>query len=153
MAEAHGLGVMTYSPLGGGLLTGKYRRGEQGRLSTRPTHDDDPDAMRRGGVVDALLEVAEELGASPTAVSLAWLRRRAATSATAIVPIVGPRSPEHLASYLAALDIELHPTQHQRLEAAGTPRLGAPHDDVAAALDSGVDGDRALLRSAPAPVP
>ncbi len=145
MADAHGLGVVLYSPLAGGLLTGKYRRGERGRLSARGDVARDDESERRGRVVDAVLGVADEVGASPVAVSLAWLRGRAAAAGTSMIPIVGPRTPAHLAEYLGALDVELDAEHRQRLTDAGAIRLGAPHEDVTAALSSGMDGDRALL--------
>ena len=143
MAEAHGLGVVLYSPLAGGLLTGKYRRGESGRLSARSVEG--ADAGRRERVLDAVLGVADEIGASPVGVSLAWVRGRAATAGTPMVPIVGPRTPSHLTEYLKALDIDLSPGHLQRLAVAGAIDLGSPHLDVIASLSHGVDGDRALL--------
>ncbi|HTW13903.1 MAG TPA: aldo/keto reductase [Nocardioides sp.] len=143
MAQAHGLGVLLYSPLAGGLLTGKYRHGEQGRLSARRT-DVEGDA-RRTAVLDAVLAVAEDLGTSPVQVSLAWLRRRATLASTPMIPIVGPRTPEHLEAYLRSLDLDLGEEQYQRLDEVSAVRLGAPHEDVAAALDHGFDGDRSLL--------
>lgn len=143
MAQAHGLGVVLYSPLAGGLLTGKYRQGEQGRLSARG-----PDVERdahRTRVVDAVLAVADELGTSPVQVSLAWVRRRASLASTALIPIVGPRTPAHLEEYLRSLDLELGDEHYQRLDQVSAVRLGTPHEDVAAALDHGLDGDRRLL--------
>ncbi|MET8471757.1 aldo/keto reductase [Streptomyces sp. NPDC006422] len=142
MAEAHGLGVVLYSPLAGGLLTGKYRRGEQGRLSARPDAEGDE---RRTAVLDAVLAVAEETGTGPVQVALAWLRERAARSGTSMTPIVGPRTPAHLATYLDALTVELAPHHHEKLDAASAIRLGAPYEDVSAALAHGIDGDRTLL--------
>ncbi|MGW2340462.1 aldo/keto reductase [Streptomyces sp. NPDC001661] len=149
MAEAHGLGVLLYSPLAGGLLTGKYRRGEQGRLSARGTGEGDG---QRTAVLDAVLAVAEELGTGPVQVALAWLRERAARSSTSLLPIVGPRTPAHLAGYLDALNVELAPDHYEKLDKVSAIRLGAPHEDVAAALAHGVDGDRSLLDGPPVPV-
>ncbi|MET8995841.1 aldo/keto reductase [Amycolatopsis sp. NPDC004169] len=146
MAEAHGLGVVLYSPLAGGLLTGKYRRGEQGRLSGRA-----PDAGR-SAVLDAVLDVAGKTGTGPVQVALAWLRRRAAEARTSMVPIVGPRTPAHLQGYLAALDVELADEHHRWLTEVGAVPLGTPHDDVAAALAHGLDGDRSLLETPAVPV-
>jgi aryl-alcohol dehydrogenase-like predicted oxidoreductase len=143
MAEAHGLGVVLYSPLAGGLLTGKYRRGESGRLSARDS--DGEDTERRERLVDAVLGIADATGASPIGVSLAWLRGRAAVAGTAMIPIVGPRTPAHLGEYLGALDVELGAEHQRQLSEAGAIRFGAPHEDVAAALGRGMDGDRALL--------
>ena len=63
MAEAHGLGVLLYSPLAGGLLTGKYRRGEQGRLTTRGASGEA--TTQRTAVLDAVLAIADELETTP----------------------------------------------------------------------------------------
>ena len=143
MAQAHGLGVVLYSPLAGGLLTGKYRTGEQGRLSARGP-DIEADAQKTA-VVDAVLAVADEIGSSPVQVALAWLRRRGALAPTAMIPIVGPRTPAHLEEYLRSLGLELDDQHYQHLDEVSAVRLGAPHDDVSAALANGFDGDRSML--------
>ena len=150
MAQAHGLGVVLYSPLAGGLLTGKYRQGEKGRLSARG--DAVEGSPQRAAVVDAVLGIADETGTSAVQVSLAWLRRRAALARTALIPIVGPRSPAHLQEYLRSLDLELGEQHYQRLDEVSAVRLGTPHEDVAAALSHGLDGDRTLLKTRPVPV-
>lgn len=147
MARAHGLGVVLYSPLAGGLLTGKYRHGEQGRLSARGTA-----ATEAAAVVDVVLAVAEEIGTGPVQVALAWLRHRAARAGTSMIPIVGPRTPAHLEGYLDALTVELSEKQSRSLDEAGEIRLGTPHEDVAAALAHGADGDRSLLDAPLVPV-
>ncbi|WP_327668491.1 MULTISPECIES: aldo/keto reductase [unclassified Streptomyces] len=154
MAAAHGLGVVLYSPLAGGLLTGKYRQGEQGRLSARAAADGTvgEGGDQRTAVLDAVLAVAEELGTGPVQVALAWLRRRAARAGTSLVPIVGPRTPAHLEGYLDALNVELAPHHYQKLDEVSAIRLGAPHEDVAAALAHGADGDRSLLDAPLIPV-
>ncbi len=150
MTEAHGLGTLLYSPLAGGLLTGKYRRGETGRLSARG--DAVEGTAQRTAVVDAVLEVAEETGSSATQVSLAWLRGRAALAATALIPIVGPRSLPQLEEYLGALDLRLDEKHERRLDEVSAIRLGTPHEDVAAALSHGFDGDRGLVEAPVVPV-
>lgn len=150
MAQAHGLGVMLYSPLAGGLLTGKYRQGGKGRLSARG--DAIEGSPQRTAVVDAVLATADETGSSAVQVSLAWLRRRAALARTALIPIVGPRSLVHLQEYLRSLDLELGEQHYQRLDEVSAVRLGTPHEDVAAALSHGFDGDRTLLKAPPVPV-
>ena len=149
MAQAYGLGVVLYSPLAGGLLTGKYRRGERGRLGAGPVGED---GAQRTAVLDAVLAVADEIGTGPVQVALAWLRRRAARARTSMIPIVGPRTPAHLAEYLDALTVELDPEHDRVLDEAGAIRFGAPYDDVATALTHGVDGDRSLLDDPPIPV-
>ena len=149
MAQAHGLGVVAYSPLAGGLLTGKYRRGDRGRLGTRAT---EADSGQRAGVLDTVLTIAEELDTGPVHIALAWLRDRAAQSATSMVPIVGPRTTTHLQGYLEALEVMLDPDHLRRLNEVSAIPPGAPHADVAAALAHGVDGDRELLDSPYAPI-
>jgi hypothetical protein len=151
MAEACGLGVVVYSPLAGGLLTGKYRRGEQGRLTTGGAGGEA--ATQRTAVLDAGLAIADELGTTPARVSLAWLRRRAADAQTSMTPIVGPRTPAHLKEYLGALEVELGDQHYQRLAEVSAIQLGAPHEDVASALSHGADGNRRLLdpRASPGP--
>ncbi|HEY0934967.1 MAG TPA: aldo/keto reductase [Trebonia sp.] len=143
MAEAHGLGVVMYSPLAGGLLTGKYRRGEPGRLSARGAPAEP--SGTRAAVLDAVLAIAAELETSPVQVSLAWLRRRAARARTAMIPIVGPRTPAHLQEYLRARELHLGEDHYRQLDKVSAVSLGTPHEDVAAALSHGLDGDRSLL--------
>ncbi|GHF54910.1 aryl-alcohol dehydrogenase-like predicted oxidoreductase [Amycolatopsis bartoniae] len=151
MAQAHGLGVVLYSPLAGGLLTGKYRRGGQGRLSARAATTA-VESGQRTAVLDAVLAVAEETGTGPVQVALAWLRRRAARATTSMIPVVGPRTPAHLEGYLDALDVELNEEHYRLLDEASAIRLGTPHEDVAAALAHGIDGDRSLLDAPIVPV-
>ena len=150
MAQAHGLGVALYSPLAGGLLTGKYRQGEQGRLSARG--DAIEATAQRTAVVDAVLAIADEVEVSAVQVALAWLRRRAALAQTALIPIVGPRTLTHLKEYLESLHLELGDQHYQHLDKISAVRLGTPHEDVAAALSHGFDGDRTLLEPPPVPV-
>ncbi len=152
MAEAHGLGLLLYSPLAGGLLTGKYRQGQQGRLSARGPVEALEGTAQRTAVVDAVLAVAAETGAGAVQVALAWLRRRAALARTALVPIVGPRSASQLEEYLKALDLELTDAQYRQLDDVSAVTLGAPYEDVAAALTGGLDGDRSRLGELPVPV-
>lgn len=150
MAQAHGLGVVLYSPLAGGLLTGKYRQGGNGRLTARG--DAIEGTAQRTAIVDAVLATADDLGVSAVQVSLAWLRRRAAVAPTALVPIVGPRTPAQLEEYLKSLHVELSDQHYRTLDEVSAVRPGTPHEDVTAALDHGFDGDRTLLDSPPVPV-
>ncbi|MCB5188891.1 aldo/keto reductase [Methylobacillus caricis] len=122
MAEALGLGMVGWSPLAGGLLTGKYRRGEEGRATTfkRLIHAEDD--VRKKGIVDVLLEIAAELAVTPGEVALAWMSSRG------VLPIIGPRTREQLAENLAATEISLNDSQLTRLTAASAIPLGFPHD-------------------------
>jgi aryl-alcohol dehydrogenase-like predicted oxidoreductase len=142
MAEAHGLGVLIYSPLAGGLLTGKYRQGETGRLSTRGSTT----TAQQDAVLDIVLAIAAEREVGPVQVALAWLRERSNRSATALIPIVGARTPAQLDAYLRALDLDLTPEQYQKLDDVSAVVLGTPHEDVLGAIQHGLDGDRSVFR-------
>jgi aryl-alcohol dehydrogenase-like predicted oxidoreductase len=99
-----------------------------------------------------VLAVAKEAGTGPVQVALAWLRHRAAAVRTSMIPIVGPRTPAHMDGYLDALNVELSQEQCRLLDEVSAIRLGTPHEDVAAALAHGTDGDRSLLDAPPVPV-
>ncbi len=127
MAEGLGLGGALWSPLGGGLLTGKYRTSSAGRLTDlgRVIHVED--TGRKTTVVDTVLKTAAELGVSPARVATAWVRERARRSSTALVPIIGPRTVAQLDDYLAALDVHLDDEQYRHLEEVSRVELGQPH--------------------------
>jgi aryl-alcohol dehydrogenase-like predicted oxidoreductase len=110
-AQRHGLGSIVYSPLGGGVLTGKYRRGEQPapgtRFGRRASAGWAATALteRNFEIVGAVEKGAAELGTTPTAVALAWVRsRRGVTSV-----IIGPRTLQQLEENLPGFDLELPP--------------------------------------------
>jgi aryl-alcohol dehydrogenase-like predicted oxidoreductase len=109
MAESLGLGAALWSPLGGGLLTGKYRRSDEGRLTDLKAVIHTESTQQKTAVVDTVLAVAEESGATPAQVSVAWVRERAAQASTSFVPIIGPRNLTQLDDYLSALDVQLTP--------------------------------------------
>lgn len=153
MAQAHGLGVLVYSPLAGGLLTGKYRRGEQGRLNTQPGGTPiDEGTEQRTAVLDTVLSLGDQVGTGPVQIALAWLRQHAARARASMIPILGPRTPAHLQDYLNALDVELTEEQYRLLDEVSAVRLGAPHEDVAGALAHGIDGDRSVVDEPALPV-
>lgn len=122
MAHALGLGALAWSPLGGGLLTGKYRRGEVGRATQLGVLIHQEDDARKAGVLDALQTVAEETGSNPGRVAIAWVM------AQGVTPILGPKSLVQLDDNLGAVDLSLSEAQLERLSAAGAPSLGFPHD-------------------------
>jgi len=101
MAEAFGLGVMGYSPLAGGLLTGKYRKGETGRATEFKGSIAHQDEGRSAAVINAVLAISDEIGANPGQVAIAWAIARG------VLPIVGPRTPVQLRDNLAAATLEL----------------------------------------------
>lgn len=141
MAEALGLGAALWSPLGGGLLTGKYRAGTtEGRLSGLGTLVRTESSPRETAILDALQAVATELEASPTQVAIAWLRERAARSSTSLIPILGPRTREQLDATLGALQLAPSAEQLARLEAASAIAPGTPHEQIAGQLPATLGG-------------
>ncbi|MGW6755861.1 aldo/keto reductase [Streptomyces sp. NPDC055006] len=151
MAESLGLGAALWSPLGGGLLTGKYRRSTEGRLTDLGAVIHTESTDQKTAIIDAVLAIAEETGVTPAQVAVAWVRERAARSATSLVPIIGPRNLTQLDSYLGALDVQLTPQQFARLTDVSAVPLGAPHEVIAASL-SGIQGGESSRVIAPAPV-
>jgi len=118
LCAGRGLGFTPFSPLGGGWLAGKYRRGKAAppgsRMTMRPEpylHRLDDDSVWRG--LDGLAAAAGERGTTPAALALAWLL--ADPRVTAVV--VGPRRPAHLDPALAALAAPL--SERERAELAG----------------------------------
>ncbi|WP_123027898.1 aldo/keto reductase [Mycolicibacterium stellerae] len=151
MAESLGLGAALWSPLGGGLLSGKYRSGSKGRLTDwkRLVHTEDEPT--KAATVDAVLAVADEIGVPAAQVAVAWLLERAARSTTALVPVIGPRTVEQTDSYLAALDVRLDDKQYLRLDQISRVPMGAPFDQLASEALIPLGGDAAVL--APARIP
>jgi aryl-alcohol dehydrogenase-like predicted oxidoreductase len=141
MAESLGLAVALWSPLGGGFLTGKYRLSDEGRLKTRLgvlVHTEK--TSRETAILDAVLAVAQEAGASPTEIAIAWLLHKAAKSTTSLIPILGSRTREQLDATLGALDVKLSADQIARLDTASATALGTPHEQInssAAAIAGG----------------
>ncbi|MFE7036357.1 aldo/keto reductase [Streptomyces sp. NPDC057621] len=127
MAEALGLAVNLWSPLSGGLLTGKYRNGGEGRATDPSRFVTAESTRQRTAVIDAVLAVAEETGASAAQVSMAWLRERGTRSAATLVPIVGPRTLTQLDDYLGALEVTLTDEQYTRLGEVSAVEPGVPH--------------------------
>jgi aryl-alcohol dehydrogenase-like predicted oxidoreductase len=130
-ATRHGMAVIVWSPLGGGMLTGKYAKDrvppDDGRLS----QGDDMEAQgmrmltftdRNYAVVDEVQAVAGELGTTATAVSLAWLLRRPGITSL----IIGPRTQDQLADNLAGFDLDLPRESSRRLSAVSRPPVSYP---------------------------
>lgn len=122
MAEAYGLGVMAWSPLAGGLLTGKYRKGESGRATVIKGSIPYEGAAVSDAVLDELFAIAEITASEPGHVALAWLK------AKGVIPVLGPRSCEQLENNLKAAALNLTKEQIGRLDSASSISLGFPHD-------------------------
>jgi aryl-alcohol dehydrogenase-like predicted oxidoreductase len=149
MAESLGVGAALWSPLGGGLLTGKYRSGTEGRLTdwNRLVHKEDHPVKSRA--VDAVLAAAKELDVPAAQVAVAWLLERARRSSTGVVPVIGPRSTAQLESYLAAATVDLGDEIYTRLDEASRIDLGEPHNKLAAEQQLTLGGDTSGFRSHP----
>ncbi|HEY5833858.1 aldo/keto reductase [Streptomyces sp.] len=145
MAESLGLGTALWSPLGGGLLTGKYRGSAEGRLSDLNILVHTENSDQKTAIVDTVLAIAEETGATPAQVSVAWINERAARAATSHIPIIGPRKLSQLDDYLGALDVVLTPEQYARLSEVSAVPLGVPHEASAGVRDAVQGGDASLF--------
>ena len=112
MALSEGMAVAPYSPLGGGLLTGKYQAGGTGRLSTNERY-----ATRYGQpwmheTAAALTKIAAEMGVAPATLAVAWASKNPAVTA----PIISARNTEQLAPSLAAQTLALSDEAYARIE-------------------------------------
>jgi aryl-alcohol dehydrogenase-like predicted oxidoreductase len=109
VAEQYGMGVLPWSPLAGGWLTGGYRKGaelpESKRRKRMPARFDieHPDNQRKLDAADALAELADEAGLSLIHLALAFVLQHPAVTA----PIIGPRTLEHLQSQIGATEVAL----------------------------------------------
>jgi aryl-alcohol dehydrogenase-like predicted oxidoreductase len=127
-----GLGLIPWSPLAGGMLTGKYTPGEEPQQGTRFAAPGPFQQIwrtrslseRNHAIVAVVLREAAALGVSPVALSLAWNLSRP----NVVAPIIGPRSPAQLADNLAALNVEIPGETVARIDAASEPHLPYPHD-------------------------
>jgi aryl-alcohol dehydrogenase-like predicted oxidoreductase len=141
MAEALGLAVNLWSPLSGGLLTGKYRNGGAGR-ATDPSRFVPPESTdQRTAVIDEVLAIAQETGANAAQVSMAWLRERGERSAATVIPIVGPRTLAQLDDYLGALEVTLTNDQYERLDKVSAVEPGVPHSINSSIRENLLGGD------------
>jgi aryl-alcohol dehydrogenase-like predicted oxidoreductase len=142
----HGVGMLVWSPLAGGLLSGKYRRGQDGPAGARHLTDwNEPpvrDEEQTYDVIEAAVEVGAAHGVSAAQVALAWLLGRPGVSSL----VVGARTDEQLADNLAAAQLELSAEERARLDALSAPPLIYPHwHQAKTAVDRLGPADRAWL--------
>jgi aryl-alcohol dehydrogenase-like predicted oxidoreductase len=146
IAVDQGVGILVWSPLAGGLLSGKYRRGVEGPAGARQLTDwDEPpvrDQDQLYDVVDMLVEIGESHGVSAAQVAIAWLLTRPGI----VSVIVGARTDEQLADNLGAAELALSQDEIDRLEAVSRPPLIYPHwHQAKTAADRLSAADLALL--------
>ncbi|SEL65372.1 aldo/keto reductase [Haloferax larsenii] len=128
VCEGEDIGVIPWSPLAGGFLTGKYERDSEVPADTRADTDDytsDRFTDENWAVLDEIRAIADEKDASPAQVSLSWLLHKPVVDA----PIIGPRRLDHLDENIGALDVDLTSADIERIEAPKTPRWPAPGKD------------------------
>lgn len=122
-----GVGILVWSPLAGGLLSGKYRRGRQAPEGTRqfanwgepPVRDED----RLYDIIEVLVGIAEARGGSAAQVALAWLVGRPAVTSV----VIGARTEAQLTDNLLAADLVLSAEERARLDSVSTPPLLYPY--------------------------
>jgi aryl-alcohol dehydrogenase-like predicted oxidoreductase len=140
MAADLGVGVTAWSPLAGGVLTGK-QFAPGGAKDSRQTNEMvqqfvQSDARKEASVRE-VLAVAGAIGRSPAQVALAWLRQRSQL----VIPIIGARKLAQVKDNLACIDVKLAPAQIDRLNAVSKIELGFPMDmltkDMPRSLSSG----------------
>ena len=123
-----GLGILVWSPIAGGLLSGKFRRDDQGPEGTRhfgrewrepPIYDED----KLFDIVDVLLDVAKAHNCSAARVALAWLLHQPAVTSV----IIGGRTSKQFADNLASADLTLSADELKRLDKVSRPNLAYPY--------------------------
>ncbi len=127
IAVDQGIGILVWSPLAGGLLSGKYRRGVEPPEGSRGLTDwNEPpvrDQEQLYDIVEVLVEIADGHGVSAAQVALAWSLARPGI----VSLIIGAKNEEQLVDNLSAADLELSESEHARLEEVSRPPLLYPY--------------------------
>jgi aryl-alcohol dehydrogenase-like predicted oxidoreductase len=127
IALDQGVGILVWSPLAGGLLSGKYRRGHQPPAGSRQLTDwNEPPVYDQEALYDTveeLVAIGEKHGVSAAQVSLAYLLAKPGVTTL----VIGARTSEQLADNLAAADLALSDEERQRLDKVSAPRLLYPY--------------------------
>jgi len=125
MSTALNLGVLAWSPLARGVLTGKYHgegKADGGRMTNEGMQEFLPEEQHVARIISAVKSVSEQAGRSMAQVALAWLRYQTVP----IIPIIGARKVSQLQDNLASLDLELSAEQLKSLDGASRIDLGFP---------------------------
>ncbi|QEM12179.1 aldo/keto reductase [Mucilaginibacter rubeus] len=120
MAKHYGMTVTPWAPLAGGALTGKYLRGEQGRVKAESNRRNN----RAQTITEAVVDIATELGVSESHVALQWMMDRDFSC----IPIVGATKIDQLNDNLRAVDTKLSPEHFKKLNEVSAIELGFPGD-------------------------
>ena len=150
MAKALNLGLTAWSPLAGGMLTGKYHgqgSSEKSRMNSDMMKVFMPEQQRTDRVVSALKAVSGQTGRSMAQVALAWLRYRPAP----VIPIIGARKLSQLQNNLASFDLALSTEQVNALDEASQIDPGFPYDFYAKSHKTSPDSIEVMSPSDTAP--
>ncbi|WP_262918508.1 aldo/keto reductase [Telluribacter sp. SYSU D00476] len=120
MAKALDLAVTPWGAIGGGVLTGKYLKGETGRITEGSARRSEQSMVIAQSVVD----IATELGVTPAQVAINWTRQRDQV----MVPIIGARTTTQLNDSLGCLSFQLPDEHMQKLNEVSKIEMGFPHD-------------------------
>jgi aryl-alcohol dehydrogenase-like predicted oxidoreductase len=126
IGQDQGLGILVWSPLAGGLLSGKYRRDSQPETGRHVGGFREPpvyDWNKLYDVIDVIVAIAEARGVSGAQVALSWLLGRPGVTSV----IIGGRSEEQFADNIAAAELKLSDDERARLEAVSRPPLLYPY--------------------------
>jgi len=130
MASALDIGVTVWSPLGGGVLSGKYNK--QNTEEQKRFNDNNPMSAsfvneRNISIATEVQTIAKEISKTPSQVALNWIRQQLKDKAV-MIPIVGARTEVQVKDNLGCLDFELTRDQLKRLDEKSKIQLGFPHD-------------------------
>jgi aryl-alcohol dehydrogenase-like predicted oxidoreductase len=123
MANALDIGVTAWAPLGGGVLSGKYKGGRP-EDSKRVDFTGESLSERNRSILETVESIAQEIGKTPAQVALNWIRQQEGTP----IPIIGARTEKQIKDNLNCLTFELTPEQMDLLTKASSIPLGFPHD-------------------------
>lgn len=125
MAQAMGMGILPWSPLKSGFLSGKFRRDSTGDVDTKRTSMVGVPSAADYDIIEVVIEVAAELGISPASVALAWVRSQAGVSST----LIGARRLDQLKANLDSLEVQLSTEQIGKLSEVSKPKLNFPAEN------------------------
>ena len=125
MAKAMGIGIMPWSPLKSGFLSGKFKRSGGNDVDTKRTGMVGVPSDADYDIIEAVAIVASEVGMSPASVALAWVRSQPGVSST----LVGARRMDQLLTNLDSLDVSLSAEQIKKLNDVSKPKLNFPAEN------------------------
>jgi aryl-alcohol dehydrogenase-like predicted oxidoreductase len=156
MAEALGLGVTAWSPLGAGVLSGKYNQagaaeGARLKVMQNPSYTNEYLTPRNLQIAAEVVEVAREVGRSPSQVALRWLLQKPVPS----IPILGARKLAQIQDNLNCVEFSLSVEQTKRLDRASVIDLGFPHSFLVSPMvrDFAFGGQLARIANPNDPLP